>query len=177
MTSADNIVPGSSSGWQDYWEVGNEHEPDGYWLTYAEDVPANHILTMQFYCTAKTKDACDVVIDWGDGNVTQVSKSSGIIYQNFESSDKIHLYSGFTASHSYSEESKFIVKIYGKTYFMVRCNPYGTADDCIVSRIFDRDLPVASCLRNISSIALNSKKLLKIDVPYGYDFKGITNWS
>ena len=177
MLSSDNIVPGQSTNWQDYWDVGNIHELDGLYLTYEEDVPANHILYLQFYCYSKDKKDNDIVIDWGDGQQTIISESN-ISYDNYETENSdVYKYSGFTISHSYSEEGKFIVKVFGKDYFMLRCNPAGKADDCIVSRVFDRDLPVASCLRNVSSFAKESKRLLKINVPYGYDFKNITNWT
>ena len=177
MLSSDIIVPGQSANWQDYWDVGNIHEPDGLYLTYAEDVPANHILYLQFYCYPKDKKDNDIVIDWGDGQQTIIAESN-VSYDNYETENSdIYKYSGFTISHSYAEEGKFTVKVFGKDYFMLRCNPAGKADDCIVSRVFDRDLPVASCLRNVSSFAKESKRLLKINVPYGYDFKNITNWS
>ena len=84
------------------------------------------------------------------------------------------MYSGFIATHNYAEEGKFIAKVFGKDYFMLRCSQSSLGGN-IVSRIFDRDLPVASCLKNISSLARHAMKLLKVEIPYEYDYKNISN--
>ena len=73
---------------------------------------------------------------------------------------------------------KNIVSIYGIDFFMLR-GPYSTTIsniksvtgqtyNNIISRIFERDLPIHQNLKNVSSIASGSLKLLRIIMPYEY---------
>jgi len=46
IAAGNTIIPSITNCWEEYWKVGSEHEPDGLYLTYAQDVPAEHILNI-----------------------------------------------------------------------------------------------------------------------------------
>lgn len=141
----------------------------------------------------KEQDDNDVVIDWGDGNKTEV-KSTPVTPSilDDEKPEGIYEYikgdaSGLRLFHTYENPGKYIVKVYGKDYFCLRSTTkiesdadYERKSDSkynLISRVFDTDLLVASNLTNVASIGYNNKRILRIAIPYLYDFKNITNWS
>ena len=185
-----SIEPGVTEGWEEYWVEGNE-DFDGYYYNYTVAVPANNTINTFFYTLSKTRKECDIVIDWGDGTVSRVADlddKSITSFSNYtDSHGTAYAYGYLTMTHTYTdcvsriengklvESKKYIVKIYGKDYFMVRFGNMETNN--IVSRVFDRDLPIASNVTNISSTAASSLRLLYINIPYQYDFKNVTNFS
>ena len=189
ILSSELVVPGETEEWENYWREGSINGDD-YYLTYAADVPQCNEITLSFYSYKRHKEDVDVVIDWGDGSTTIVKDDpaiSFIDYQDDINGQDTWKYSAFTAYHEYKVEDpnnseeyvpahgKFIVKIFGQDYFMVRDAAYSSVNS-IISRVFDRDLPIASCLRNTSSMC-RSKRLLKLSIPYEYDFKNLCNIS
>lgn len=171
ITKTDNVEPGVTTGWENYWVEGNEHF-DGYFYKYTVDVPANATCKLRMYSYKKTRKECDVVVDWGDGTFSTVSDlaDGSVTFTDYsESYGSVHNYSNMMITHTYSDANcgkKHIVRIYGKDYFMFRCN--NAEANNIVSRVLDRDLPIASCVTNMSSCFRNSLRLVQVNVPKGY---------
>lgn len=185
-----SIEPGVTEGWEEYWVEGND-DFDGYYYKYTKAVPANNTINTFFYINSKKREECDIVIDWGDGTISKVADLNDNSVKSFGSYTDSHgtsyTYGYLTMTHTYTdcvsriengklvESKKYIVKIYGKDYFMVR---FGNLEaNNIVSRICDIDLPIASNVTNISSTAAKSLRLLYLNVPYQYNFKNVTNFS
>lgn len=171
LTKTDNIEPGVTEGWESYWVEGNEHF-DGYYYKYTVDVPANATCKLRMYSYKKNREDCDVVIDWGDGTTTRVADTAdtSVTFTDYSKSYRdVHKYSNIMIPHTYADKDcgkKYIVKIYGKDYFMLRGN--NAEANNIISRMLDRDLPIASCVTNLSSFCRNSLRLLQVNVPKGY---------
>lgn len=100
----------------------------------------------------------NIIIDWGDGTITNLS--SDIADDNLTGSALNWTY---TISHEYPQTGKYIVKIFGNTYFNFGSSANNTTPN-IVCRIFDVDLPVASHLGNFSSTCKYCKHLLNVNV-------------
>lgn len=111
----------------------------------------------------------DVVIDWGDGEFT---KATDLTTDDCNGST-------YRFAHTYGSPGKYIVKIYGKDYYGFN-NKFKTTDDQkefnLTCRILDRDLPIASHLVNLASMAYNSCRLLKVNVP-AYKLIATYNWA
>jgi hypothetical protein len=147
-------------------------------LKYTVAVPAQDTLCIRSFLTAKRKD-CDVIIDWGDGTITRVKDDlTNVSYTEYD--PIIYGYCQFIAIHKYTGEyvnRKNIVKVYGDSITMIRTmgSFNGISYKSIISRLFSADLPINNNVTNISSIANNSLRLLKIDMSYTYSLKNITN--
>ena len=133
-------------------------------------IPISMTEVVAIYVT-KTRPTCDVVIDWGDGTVEELSKITPV---NGTSNDnKVDV--SIEAGHTYSATGKYIVKIYGKDYNKLRHNTSGINN--LVCRVFSTDLPIAHHLINLSSFCYGSKRLLKVEFPsYTTVFSYIINW-
>ena len=190
MAKTERVEPGVTQGWEEYWVEGND-DFDGYYYKYTKAVPANNTINTFFCINSKTREYCDIVIDWGDGTVSRVADLNDNSVKSFGSYTESHgtsyTYGYLTMTHTYTDcvsriengklvdSKKYIVKIYGKDYFMVRFGNIETNN--IVSRICDIDLPIASNVTNLSSTAAMSLRLLYLNVPYQYNFKNVTNFS
>ena len=141
---------------------------------------AHHFIVRSIY---SIKDQ-NVVIDWGDGSTTDIAKDAGVkVYGATGSWD-------FVVRHQYKELDKpYIVKIYGNTYFGIMGeNASKFIDDgsgdakCylthnLISRIFDKDLPVASCISNAASMCRYGRRLISVNV-YGHPIvRQVSNWT
>ena len=137
------------------------------------------------YVYAKSKKDLRLTIDWGDGIVEDMSEKTGSDIR-FLDYGPDYDYSGVIILHKYEGDfvnRKNVVTIYGDQYFMCRGYYYGLAPYFpgkqlrnIISRAFAEDLPVAVNLKNVSSLANESDRVLKLSVPYGYR-NAITNCS
>lgn len=145
-------------------------------LAYAVTVPACSAQVIQIR-TMNLKDEQNVKIEWGDGATTvirtadaitkeQVGKKEGVFYDEMTSEKETMAY----CSHLYNAEGRYIVKIWGNTYWGVR-NDYPTYN--LISRIFDSDLPINPCVVDFCNIANGTIRLQKIQVPKYYE--GIRN--
>lgn len=147
-------------------------------LEYAVDVPVCDTLVLHMYCKS-TKADSDIVIDFGDGTVVKFSEYLFSLPREFYSDTGLGYYQA-KILHTYESsylDKKSIVKIYGRDYFMLR--GYDTAYPSypnIVSRIMESDLPIASNLKNVSSLCNNSMRVLRFQPMYGFDSR-IVNWS
>ena len=136
--------------------------------TYTYEVPigmTHWLLLRSQVSPAKS----DVVVDWGDGSFTKATDltaedCNGTVYRY---------------AHTYKSSGKYIIKIYGKDYYGFN-NKFKTTDDHkefnLTCRILDRDLPIASHLVNLASMAYNSCRLLKVDIP-AYKLLSTYNWA
>jgi hypothetical protein len=127
-------------------------------------IPAmlTHSFTLRTYCLKATD--CDVVIDWGDGNFSTIANGEYDIFNPNEADGE----GDFVLSHTYNtplgEDAKYIIKIYGKNYYGIR-NVAGEGNHNLICRVLDEDLPLASNLRNISSMCLKAKYLTTVNIP------------
>jgi hypothetical protein len=79
-------------------------------------------------------------------------------------------------THKYETQGKYIVKIYGNTYWGIRAK-YDKGFSNLISRIFEKDLPIASCVSNVSSLCRSSLRLQKIEIANYTVFSNIINIS
>ena len=138
----------------------------------------------------------DVIIDWGDGTISTISKNEYediIDYptDTYKRKDLLisHTYNVSNyplVSDSSKHSHKFIVKIFGKKYCAFRHhiskfkNPetntaYSNVDGKfnLVSRVFDVDLPVASFINDFSSTFIGSQRLLNVVVDLNNNIKKV----
>ena len=110
----------------------------------------------------------NVIVDWGDGNITKLADqtiSGGYYY----------------ISHTYKNNGKYIIKIFGNTYFAIAQGQafayLDVNDPNILCRAFDVDLPVASHLKNLSSFCINANHLINVNIPAAFNSSHINNLS
>ena len=96
----------------------------------------------------------NVVIDWGDESVTNLAVD---IIPEYDSDANEYAYN---VTHTYSTNGKYVIKVYGNTYFALKQNTSSN----ILCRALDFDLPVASHLTNFSSFCRGSMHLLKVHI-------------
>lgn len=143
-------------------------------------VDTHHFIIRSIYTLAQQ----NVIIDWGDGTLTDIKNSEDVKEYGVPGSQD------FVVRHKYAElDRPYIVKIYGNTYFGIMGeNSQKFIDDgsgnakCylnhnLITRIFDRDLPVASCITNAASMCRYAKRLISVNV-YGHSIlRQVTNWT
>lgn len=168
----------------------NDHTHSENYIYYAK-VDKNSVLGLEFYVMSDSLEKLDMIIDFGDGNIIQVkdlpkvseiSSTSETKACSFTYDSDVD-YSVLKIKYDYSESlerdmtesdkfgKKYIVKIYGKDYFLVRNGPPSrTRFDSIISRICQKDLPIAKNVRNISSLCADSRKIFEFNPHYEYNF-------
>lgn len=112
-------------------------------------------------------DIQNVVVDWGDGDITSLRDdiSPNIVYTESGDIDEYE----YVVSHSYDHTGKYIVRIYGNSYFALKQST-STSIPNIMSRALDIDLPVASHISNFSSFCRRATHLLNVNVGSCYNF-------
>jgi hypothetical protein len=117
-------------------------------------------------------ETCDVVIDWGDGTVEAIKDGKYEFNAENGAYDVSHNYS----ANMTSDVQRFIVKIYGKDYYTFRHNSYQNLN--LISRIFDKDLPIAPHVGNFANMAIYAKRLLSVHFPHSTaPYSNVWNWS
>ena len=172
-------------------------------LEYKVNVPANMYLGIKIYTYKHSLSDVDIKIDLDDDfehpvAVSELNKYTNSNKSSLTSDDDPYVfeftdytgYAIFTFIYKYKTSGKRIVKIYGKDYFMLRCGgsrnrivineqdpSLNTTTNVqpIISRIFERDLKVSSNLVNASSICNGAQLIQRVDIPYEYNFKSISN--
>lgn len=140
-------------------------------LTYTRAVPACTVHKMTLRSSQEPED-CDVIIDWGDGTVQAIKEGHYTAHTAGKSYEVEHDYA---PSMSVAAQ-RFVVKIRGKNYYTFRHNSY--KDNNLISRIFDNDLPIASHIVNLASMAYSADRLLKVHFPsYTAPYSNVWNWS
>jgi hypothetical protein len=142
--------------------------PSGYCIELSGDVtnPIPACMTHKFGIRSQeSPEKQNVIVDWGDGNITKLSKltpSNGYYY----------------VSHEYNSNGKYIVKIFGNTYFAIaQSAAFAYTEPNILCRVFDVDLPIASHLGNLSSFCINSNHLINVKVPAAFNWSNVKNLS
>jgi hypothetical protein len=118
----------------------------------------------------QTPENCDVVVDWGDGQTSSIKKHEYISYAN-NSYELSHDY--LNSMSSTSKTQRFIIKIYGKNYWLFRHN--SNPNNNLISKIFDSNLSLASHIANIESTCYGAMRLLKVHFHEYYRILNLNN--
>jgi hypothetical protein len=124
----------------------------------------------------KSRLESDIVIDWGDGTIEKLSELTPTNGTDNDGKIDVLVY----VAHTYEVPNKpYIIKVYGKDYCRLSHNQYKiSADNRLVCRVLDSDLPVASHLTNLASFCHSCNRLLKVSIPsYSNIFNHVVNWS
>lgn len=179
----------SICGWS---EDDKKDEMNFTGFEYTEKVASCDIFTALIRSSTLKEDT-NLIIDFGDGT-EQIRLKDYVLSEDEKKLsnpgilDKgktfIHYPSELTDGeveiricHRYEKSKKYIVTIYGNAYWGLRSNNISInskTTQTIISRLFDADLPFATCIYNISSIANGSNKILKILLP---NYKDVSNWT
>ena len=160
-TGALSIINSDNEGAKaDITHSAFEVMPNKVEITDNVSVPVPACTTHKFILRSATPAKInDVIIDWGDGTIEKINDGKHI----FEDNKNYVLEHDYAASMKKDIE-KFIVKIYGKDYYTFRSNDY--ADNNLISRIFDIDLPIADHIANFASMCYGAKRLTKVKIPH-----------
>lgn len=159
-------------------------------LEYKVDIPVQ--MTEMFSVrSAQSLEQQNVIIDWGDNTVTVLKDQVSVETQDliattddgvYQSVEDDREYEHF-CWHKYAAPGKYIVKVYGNTYWGLRNKSHSQYN--LISRLFDHDLPLAKCCVNISHIGYHALRLQKLSPqPYfnmtfienmAFAFDGCTN--
>lgn len=126
-------------------------------LTYNYDVPASLTHRMRIRTGGSDNTKSDVIVDWGDGQVSSIAEGEYYYADGASSQD-------YVMEHTYAATGRYIIKIYGKDYYSV-CTPPSNMEPTkyyLLSRILEADLPVASNFTNFSSLCRYAYRLQKI---------------
>ena len=153
-------------------------------IKYYNEVTPWNLFGLELKTKHLQKDS-NIVIDWGDGKITDVKNTisdsesptstidrDSMYYPSEYDSEENEIKIEFT--HKYATQGRYIVKIYGNTYWGVRAK-YKDGFSNLISRIFERDLPMASCVVNVSSLCRSSLRLQKIEIANYTLFPNIIN--
>jgi hypothetical protein len=127
-------------------------------------IPANMTHVMLLRTVAENAGDCDAIVDWGDGSTSVIA--NGDYNKDFAYNQN----KSFTVQHTYNSTGKYIVKVYGKTVYNIQhrsdiSNGSVTSENYnLMCRCYDKDLPVASWMDNMSSFCRCAKRLLHINV-------------
>lgn len=174
-------------------------------------IPANmtHVITLRTTCPDYHDS--DVVVDWGDGILSSISngdfngveyldeiksaiKNNQTTYVDYCKTNFVDTVydpdvneTNFTLSHTYSQNGKYIIKIYGRKYYSLKpgfevktpggsSQYYRAYNNNLQSRVFDDDLPVASHITNFSNWCRGAFNLVTINAE-NIKYRNITNAS
>ena len=115
-------------------------------------VPASMIETFAIRSESKQEEQ-DVIVDWGDSTFIELKNVVPNVLVGGEYR--------YTISHTYEKTGTYKIKILGKKYFGIMTS--NDANTTLLSRIFDPDLPLASWIWNVSSIAKRAPRLLHVN--------------
>lgn len=147
--------------------VGDCEELGGY---VSNLIPASmtHNFVLRTMCIDHTQS--DVVIDWGDGETSIIAEGQyNKKPENTDvTADTANGEANYTFSHTYAENGKYIVKIYGKQYYNINnlikpASGYNNIKSSLICRVFDFDLPLALHLNNLTSTCAYSNALLYVN--------------
>lgn len=147
-------------------EIASGTVDDVTGLTYNYPVSACTIHKMTLRSSQEPEN-CDVIIDWGDGCIESIKDRKFNSHTEGKSYELFHDYSSSMTKNI----QRFIIKIYGKDYYTFRHNSY--RDNNLISRLFDKDLPIASHVTNFASVGIYANRLLAVHIPHSSNY--ITN--
>jgi hypothetical protein len=153
-------------------------------LEYFNGVNPWNLFGLELKTRHLQKDS-NIIIDWGDGKITDVKNTiseassptstidrNSMYYPSEYEDEKYEIEIEFT--HKYETQGRYIVKIYGNTYWGVRAK-YDKGFTNIISRVLEKDLPIASCVCNISSLCYKSERLTRVHIANGTMFPNVKN--
>lgn len=151
-------------------------------MEYKVDVPVQ--MTELFSVrSAQPLNKQNVIIDWGDGSITALKDETSADSEDaiattdggvYEFTDEDREYEHF-CWHKYQTAGRYIVKIYGNTYWGIRNKTRSQYN--LICRLFDTDLPLAKCCVNISHIGYQALRLQKIAPQPYFDMTFVENMS
>lgn len=140
-------------------------------VTYA--IPASMTEEFSLWITRSRLES-DIIIDWGDGVVEKLAELAPTNGTDNDGKTDVLVY----VAHTYTVPNKiYTIRVYGKDYCRIAHNSYNlSADNRLVCRILDNDLPIASHLSSLASYCYGCNRLLKVAVPsYSNILQGIIN--
>lgn len=151
--------------------------------------------THSFYIrTSSTQGRNRCFVDWGDGTRTNLSSTtdvsedsyyrstknktdadlSGAYIDSTETLNKMNEYN-VSMVHQYENPGKYIVTIYGDDYWGLMSQKI--AGQNIISRVFDEDLPLNPCVRNLATWCISADMITSVYIPNYYDTTNVINWT
>lgn len=139
-----------------------------YNVTYLK-IAANytHSFIIRTECTDPSES--NIIVDWGDGVQSVLSGEADPSVQKFEDG---YFYLAHTYNLAEGEGGRFIVKIYGDTYYGLQ---YNQSANNLICRIFDEDLPIASNVYNLASFCVGAKYLTRVNLARCAALRNIKN--
>lgn len=187
LSKDDSFIQLSANSFQQYYDKK---------IQYEEDIISCKTIGIEFY-SIKSKEENDMIIDWGDNTITTIkneqvidksdiptyTKEGGKTYHNIDNFSGLINYEAKGEGktyfpmivHTYKNEGKYTVKIYGHDYFMIRFGLTDAATETgivledpskydIVFEIFNNECKLATCVKNISSALANNKCIQRVKV-------------
>ena len=150
--------------------AGTEHPELGY---ITAEIPAQ--MTEKFTIRSNYQHFdSDVVVDWGDGTASTLAKGEFESENLADWNEENQFEATVTMSHTYLQEGRYTVKIYGEKYFCLS-NRLTTANN-LMCRCFDRDLPLSDNVNNLTHWGKNALRLTKVCIPAAMDFRRVENF-
>ena len=119
----------------------------------------------------------DVIVAWGDGETSYVAKGEFLSTSLNADDGELNI----QLSHVYKTPGKYIVKILGRKYYTFNWPDSTVQEDRfhynLLCRIFDTDLPICSCITNLSSAGSYARRLKRVRIPSYYNFSNVSNFS
>lgn len=125
----------------------------------------------------------NVFIDWGDGsectylNAIEADKYNNDMSPGDVGDDEWNC----AVSHTYETVGTFKISVFGNTYFGFRNGKHRNDSGKVVrsvnliTRLFEKDLPLATCVQNVSGLCQYALKLTSVHAPEYFDFSHIVN--
>lgn len=123
----------------------------------------------------------DIIIDWGDGSILNLSDSQNLfLLENNSLINPENQYKNtynYVCKHTYQQSGKYCIKIYGKKYFSIKHFNNSEIGESLLCNCFSDSLPIANHITNLDSFAINSPRLLSIQFSKNSSiFNRIINW-
>ena len=129
--------------------------------------------------TMQPLNMSNVIIDWGDDTITKLNEEESKSWSDIAGEeDGVHQYFMEEKEymnycwHTYETPGKYIIKIYGNTYWGLRSE---LPEYCLTSRVFDCDLPLARWCTDLCNFAKGSLRLQQIYAPNYYWLRSVQN--
>lgn len=145
-------------------------------FTNAEVIPAGMIHSLSLRTMHPNVNTCDIVIDWGDGTIESVANGD-FLENGYEGiGDLANGERNYSFEHTYAENGRYIVKIYGKDYYNV-INGYVSdrihgmpylakyiINNNLMCRCLSDDLPLATNNTNLTRFCAGAPNLFYVNV-------------
>ena len=143
--------------------IGDSSDLSG---TVTTEISANsiQIISLRTFIPREESSKADIIIDWGDDSFSTLDNAAD--FEDTQTNNENEVIYNF--SHKYSEQKKYIIKIYGKDYFGIKTTYIKKGVTTVTSasqicRAFDEDLPIAEHVKDLSWMFYASNKLLSVN--------------